>query len=106
MRDLVGLDFEEADLKEADFEDVDLEEVDFGPLVRVDRVGVPVEELFEEDFLVEELPEVRLRVGVLDRLAMSREYPWVAGITGVTGVTRVADLRGSGRGPTRSISTP
>ena len=58
--------------------------------VRVDREGVRVEALPEPDFLVEELLEVRLRGGALDRLAMSREYPWVAGIPGVTGVTRVA----------------
>ena len=59
-------------------------------VVRVDREGVRVEALAEPDFLVEELPDVRLRGGALDRLAMSREYPWVAGIPGVTGVTRVA----------------
>lgn len=63
---------------------------DFGVVVRVDRDGVRVEALPEPDFLVEELLEVRLRGGALDRLAMSREYPWVAGIPGVTGVTRVA----------------
>ena len=55
-------------------------------VARVDRDGL----LPEADFLVEEVPEVRLRGGALDRLAMSREYPWVAGIPGVTGVTRVA----------------
>ena len=59
-------------------------------VVRVDRDGVRVEALLEPDFLVEELLEVRLRGGALDRLAMSREYPWVAGFPGVTGVTRVA----------------
>jgi len=44
-------------------------------VVRVDRDGVRVEALPEPDFLVEELLEVRLRGGALDRLAMSREYP-------------------------------
>jgi hypothetical protein len=44
-------------------------------VVPVDRDGVRVEALPEPDFLVEELLEVRLRGGALDRLAMSREYP-------------------------------
>ncbi len=41
----------------------------------VDRDGVRVEALPLAGFLVEEVPEVRLRGGALDRLAMSREYP-------------------------------
>jgi len=41
----------------------------------VDRGWVRVEALPLAGFLVEEVPEVRLRGGALDRLAMSREYP-------------------------------
>ena len=74
---------------------VERERVEAALDVVVRGEGVRVEalaelDLAEPDFLVEELPEVRLRGGALDRLAMSREYPWVAGIPGVTGVTRVA----------------
>jgi len=52
--------------------------------------GVRVDEVPEAGLRGDALPEVRVRVGALDRLAISREYPWVAGIPGVTGVTRVA----------------
>lgn len=54
-----------ADLLDAGREDLDA----------VDREGVRVEALPLAGFLVEEVPEVRLRVGALVRLAMSREYP-------------------------------
>ena len=72
--------------RDVEREDVEREDVERED---VEREDVPLDA--PADFLVEGLPEVRLRAGALDRLAMSREYPWVAGIPGVTGVTRVAD---------------
>lgn len=48
----------------------------------------------------EGLAEERLRVGTLDRLAMSRGYPRVPRITGVTRVTRVV-APGLSRSPSR-----
>ena len=59
-----------ADLLVADLLDAGREDLD-----AVDREGVRVEALPLAGFLVEEVPEVRLRVGALVRLAMSREYP-------------------------------
>jgi hypothetical protein len=41
----------------------------------VDPEGALDEDLLDTGRFAEELPEVRLRVGALDRLAMSREYP-------------------------------
>lgn len=55
--------------------------------------GVRVEEREEAGLRAGAPADVRLRVGTLDRLAMSREYPWVAGIPGVTAVTRVVPSR-------------
>jgi hypothetical protein len=40
-----------------------------------DREGALDEDLLDAGRFAEELPEVRLRGGALDRLAMSREYP-------------------------------
>jgi hypothetical protein len=39
------------------------------------REGALDEDLLDAGRFAEELPEVRLRGGALDRLAMSREYP-------------------------------
>jgi hypothetical protein len=46
-------------------------------LVRVGLFGRAAddERLPEDAFRVDELPDVRLRVGTLERLAISREYP-------------------------------
>ena len=60
----------DAGLLDAGLPDAGREDLD-----AVDRDGVRVEALPLAGFLVEEVPEVRLRGGALDRLAMSREYP-------------------------------
>ena len=66
----VGAGLRDAGLLDAGLLDAGREDLD-----AVDRDGVRVEALPLAGFLVEEVPEVRLRGGALDRLAMSREYP-------------------------------
>ena len=62
-----------ADLVERERVEAALDVVVRGEGVRVEALAEP--DFAEPDFLVEELPDVRLRGGALDRLAMSREYP-------------------------------
>ena len=85
------MDRDEEDRDGVDRLDEDRDDEDRGAL---DRDGV------DRDDEVRGVPEeredpVRLRVGALERLAMSRGYPRVPPITGVTQVTRVAVRRGS-----------
>lgn len=64
-----------AGLRDAGLVDAGLLDDGREDLDAADRDGVRVEALPLAGFLVEEVPEVRLRGGALDRLAMSREYP-------------------------------
>jgi hypothetical protein len=65
----------DAGLLEAGLLDAGLLDVGREDLDAVARDGVRVEALPLAGFLVEGVPEVRLRVGALDRLAIPREYP-------------------------------
>ena len=64
-----------AGLRDAGLLDAGLLDAGREDLDAVDRDGLRVEALPLAGFLVEEVPEVRLRGGALDRLAMSREDP-------------------------------
>lgn len=80
VEDLIGALGARAALVPVERDEVEREAADREEGVRVEDVP---------DAGLRGVPEVRARGGALDRLAMSREYPWVAGIPGVTAVTRV-----------------